>query len=205
MTKNRKWIQILALIIFTMLLYLGKVQIWMFVFFGSLLLSIFFGRFYCGYLCPINTVMEFIDNRAKKKNRQRKKTPNWMKNPIIRVIVLIIFIGLMIIVFIKGKKFPVLPILFALGVILTIFFEPSLWHRYLCPYGALLSIFSKRNKKGYDIHEEDCIKCGICVKKCPSDAISWVSKKEFPYIEKNSCLVCGKCEENCPKDAINYM
>ena len=37
----------------------------MMIFLGSLLLSTFLGRFYCGYMCPINTVMEVIDEDAK--------------------------------------------------------------------------------------------------------------------------------------------
>ena len=105
-------------------------------------------------------------------------------------------------VFNTGKKLPVLPALFGIGIVLTIFFQPELWHRYLCPYGTLLSIFSRFNKKHYKIEDEACIKCGLCVRTCPSDAIIWEGKTKSPFIVKNECLLCGKCKEACPTDSI---
>ncbi|MDR7857035.1 4Fe-4S binding protein [Tissierella sp.] len=204
MLKYRRWIQILALIVFSFLIVKGKVQIWMVIFLGSLLLSTFLGRFYCGYICPINTVMEVIDDDASKKKRKRIKTPTWISHNTIRVGVLILFLGTMIFVFKTGKRLPVLPILFALGVLLTIFFEPSLWHRYLCPYGTLFSVFSSKSKNGYKVGTEGCIRCGMCVKSCPADAIAWDDKERDPVINKKECIVCGRCAKVCPKKVIDY-
>lgn len=202
MLKHRKWIQLIALILFSFLMITGKVQLWMVIFIVSLFLSTFLGRFYCGYICPINTVMEVIDDDTSKKKRSRIKTPAWMKNNIGRVVMLVLFLGTMIFVFKTGKRLPVLPILFILGVVLTIFFEPSLWHRYLCPFGTLLSIFSSKNKNGYTIGDEGCIRCGMCAKVCPSDAITWDDKEKDPIIIKKECIVCGMCSKACPKKII---
>ena len=205
MLKHRKLIQVLTLIIFAALMATGKIQLWMMIFLVGLFLSTFLGRFYCGYICPINTAMEVVDGNAAKNKRKRIKTPNWMKSSIVRITVLILFLGTMAFVFKTGKKLPVLPILFVLGLVLTIFFEPSLWHRYLCPFGTLLSMFSRKNKKGYRVEDEGCIQCGQCVRVCPGDAISWEDKKEDPIINMKDCLVCGKCQAVCPKDVIEYV
>lgn len=204
MAKHRKMIQWIAFIIFGFLIFKGRPQVWMIIFVGGLLVSVFRGRLYCGYLCPMNTVMEVIDNNAETNKRKRLKTPEWMKNNVVRGIVLVMFIGTMVLVFKTGKKLPVLPALFLLGVLLTLIFEPSLWHRYLCPYGTLFSIFSKKNKVGYTVGDEGCIQCGICVKSYPADAIEWEDKKLDPVIDKSECIVCGKCESKCPQDVINY-
>lgn len=200
--KLRKLIQLLSLGLFIGLLALGKVQIWMIIFVGSLLLSTFLGRFYCGYLCPINTGMEVIDDNTSKKKRNRKSVPKSFKNPIIRYVILALFLGTMVVVFKTGEKLPVLPVLFGSGIIITIFYRPEFWHRYLCPYGSLLSLFSRFNKKTYMVHNEDCIKCGKCVRVCPADAYIWEDKKDYPFIIKSECLQCGKCVEACPTDSI---
>lgn len=204
MAKYRKWIQWIALLSFGFLIFKDRAQVWVILVVGGLLLSTFKGRLYCGYLCPINTVMEVIDNNAEKKKRKRLKTPNWMKSNLVRGMGLVIFLGTMVLVFRTGKKLPVLPALFLLGVLLTIIFEPSLWHRYLCPYGTLFSIFSRKNKTGYKVEDEGCIKCGICVRACPTDAIIWESKQLDPVINKSECIVCGKCEKKCPREVISY-
>lgn len=199
---KRKIVQTITLLLFLVLIVFGKVQLWMAIFGGSLLLSTYFGRFYCGYICPINTGMELIDGNADKRKRRRKPVPESLKNPIIRYGVLALFLGTMVIVFKTGKRLPVLPVLFGLGIITTIFYRPELWHRYLCPYGSFLSIFSRFNKKAYKVYNEDCTKCGRCVRVCPGDAFIWEDKKEYPVINKNECLQCGKCVEVCPTNSI---
>jgi len=200
--KRRKVIQISTTILFIILVALGKVQLWMAIFGIGLLLSTYFGRFYCGYICPINTGMELIDSNADKNKRKRKSVPEIYKKVWIRYGILVLFLGTMIMVFKTGKKLPVLPLLFGLGIIITIFYRPEFWHKYLCPYGTLLSIFSKFGKRSYKVDNEDCIKCGKCVRTCPSDAILWEDKKDYPIIIQNECLLCGRCKEICPTDAI---
>lgn len=195
-------IQVSIAILFLILIALGKVQFWMAIFGIGLLLSTYFGRFYCGYICPINTGMELIDDNANKNKGKRKPIPEAFKKSWIRYGILVLFLGTMIMVFKTGKKLPILPALFGLGIIITLFYKPEFWHRYLCPYGTLLSIFSKFNKRSYMVVNGDCIKCGKCVRACSSDAILWEDKRECPIIIQNECLLCGKCKEVCPTDAI---
>lgn len=48
------------------------------------------------------------------------------------------------------------------------------------------------------INEEKCIKCGICYKKCPHDAISTNNE-----IIQTRCLGCSQCTTVCPQNAIS--
>ena len=53
---------------------------------------------------------------------------------------------------------------------------------------------------GIDI--DACIFCGICSKKCPSDAIV-VNKAEKSWeVDRFKCVVCGVCTEVCPKKCL---
>jgi len=51
---------------------------------------------------------------------------------------------------------------------------------------------------------DDCIFCGICSKKCPSDAIKVSKDGKSWEIDPYKCVVCGVCAEVCPKKCI-YM
>ena len=48
-----------------------------------------------------------------------------------------------------------------------------------------------------------CIFCGICQKKCPTDAISVERKEKTWEIERLRCIACGCCVDACPKDCIS--
>jgi polyferredoxin len=194
-------VQILFLILFTALIITGKVQIWMAIFVASVLLSLFFSRFYCGWICPINTVIKPITYIKGKLRIGSLKTPSFFRNGVVRIIILIAFLALMAMVFRTGKKLPVLPALVGIGFFLSLFFEEALWHRWLCPYGTILSLPSRAARKCMVIDPEFCTNCTRCTKVCPSQAIV---KKEKHHIIKNECLVCGACERVCTKGAIKY-
>jgi NADH-quinone oxidoreductase subunit F len=53
----------------------------------------------------------------------------------------------------------------------------------------------------YVINEEKCTGCTLCVKDCPSDAITG-EKKAVHTIHKDKCIKCGKCITVCAFDAI---
>ncbi len=50
------------------------------------------------------------------------------------------------------------------------------------------------------VDEKKCIKCGLCVKKCPAKAIKL---DPFPVIDKKKCIRCFCCMEICPQDALS--
>ena len=56
-------VRVLALFLF--LLANGKVVIWLVLFGVSLMAALIFGRIYCGYACPMNTLMIPVDGYQK--------------------------------------------------------------------------------------------------------------------------------------------
>jgi NADH:ubiquinone oxidoreductase subunit F (NADH-binding)/(2Fe-2S) ferredoxin/NAD-dependent dihydropyrimidine dehydrogenase PreA subunit len=53
----------------------------------------------------------------------------------------------------------------------------------------------------FEIIEEKCEKCGLCFKKCPSQAIIW-EKKKVAQIDRSKCSKCRTCIISCRFDAI---
>lgn len=51
-----------------------------------------------------------------------------------------------------------------------------------------------------EIKEEECIGCGVCVKRCPMNALELKDKKVI--FEPDLCIGCGVCVYKCKQNAI---
>lgn len=57
-------------------------------------------------------------------------------------------------------------------------------------------------KGGMDVHcdNEECIKCGVCVKACRENAIT-LDKEKGITLDVSKCNNCGRCVKSCPTGA----
>ena len=53
------------------------------------------------------------------------------------------------------------------------------------------------------IKEEQCIKCGMCARYCPVDAIS--ERKDAFFIDEEKCIGCAQCISVCPVGAVRIQ
>ena len=53
----------------------------------------------------------------------------------------------------------------------------------------------------FEVIEDKCVKCGVCFKACPTNAIEW-KKKEYAKIIKDKCIKCKSCLSACKFMAI---
>ncbi|HEY5584493.1 MAG TPA: 4Fe-4S binding protein [Ruminiclostridium sp.] len=197
--------QILFLLIFIVLMITGKAQLWMGFIFLSIIFAVFFGRFYCGWACPINTVMKPFAWMSKKLGLQRKQVPKVLKIGKIRMAVFALFLvglGYTIYTITQGRKFPLPLIIIPMGVITAFFINERSWHRYLCPWGVLFGItsrFSKRTIKS----KSGCLSCSVCEGICPGEAIK-VEKNKKASVDPRHCLLCMDCTTACPVKVLTY-
>ena len=59
--------------------------------------------------------------------------------------------------------------------------------------------YPERMRGHVEIKIEDCICCGLCVRSCPSQAISVDRKAGTWTIGRFDCVQCGSCVLACPK------
>ena len=69
-------------------------------------------------------------------------------------------------------------------------------------YPVIQKEWKERTRGRIEVEIDDCIFCGICSKKCPTDAIT-VSRDEKRWtIERMGCIQCSCCVEVCPKKCL---
>ncbi|MFC2045469.1 NADH-ubiquinone oxidoreductase-F iron-sulfur binding region domain-containing protein [Chloroflexota bacterium] len=65
-----------------------------------------------------------------------------------------------------------------------------------CPAGVCKELIS------YQVIEEKCPGCGLCVKACPVGAITPRGRREAVIMDKEKCIKCGACYDVCNLGAI---
>lgn len=65
--------------------------------------------------------------------------------------------------------------------------------RFLCPLGAIYSLFNRIALFGIRLDEKKCTHCGICTKTC---------KLDVKEVNDRECIRCGECIDRCPHGAL---
>ena len=198
-------IRILFLALFIFLLANGKVLLWLALFAVSLVAALIFGRVYCGYACPMNTLMIPTEWLSKKLKLQTADTPKWLKNGYFTWITL----GISVAVMLLSKRLlhidlPILPFWLVMSILITLRYKPAVFHNLICPFGALQRSFGRFARLSEKVDKDACVGCKLCEKACPSNAILVSSEDKKAMINTALCHQCIKCQQVCPKDAIHY-
>ncbi len=80
------------------------------------------------------------------------------------------------------------------GLVLFSLIIRNAWCRYLCPYGALLGLFSWLSPVAIARDKSTCIDCGKCTKGCPAG----IEVEVKDVVRSPECIGCAECVGNCP-------
>lgn len=190
--------------------------------------TLVFGRFFCGFICPLGTTIDIFDLFSRKGKRAQPNFKNG-KYLVLLFLTLSAILGASflhffeplvilersltlifypVVVYFTGL-FTLIPsvvytesalalVVFAMILGLN-FVSQRFWCRNLCPLGGLLALFAKISAFKFSFGE-GCTQCGVCEKICPTGAISIESAK----IDAGECIECLRCQYECPQDTINY-
>jgi len=190
--------------------------------------TLILGRFFCGFVCPLGTVIDVSDSmiRLRRRNEFSARNGKYIAllllavfalagtsflhffDPLIileRALTLVFFpvvthlAGLLLDVRIVGYTETVAAFLVLALVIGFGFVTPRFWCRNVCPLGGLLGALSHFSLFRFSLYAR-CEQCSVCQAICPTGAISSGEAR----VDSRECIVCLRCQYECPHDAIRY-
>jgi NosR/NirI family transcriptional regulator, nitrous oxide reductase regulator len=172
------------------------------------------GRVFCGGVCPLGAVQDLVLLRPKKVPEKVDRVLRWLPYLYLAVAVWFAAWGLHVAVggwkLDVGRRFlicewdPFIGLFRVAGsfhmlAIGTAFIVAGMFYgrpycRWLCPYGALLSMASRVAWQNVRITPDKELDCGLCAEACPYGAIH-----NF-RADRAHCVACARCYECCPRD-----
>jgi len=182
-------------------------------FFLPLAAALLFGRVFCGSVCPHGAIQDLVLLRPVKVPARLDRALRRLPYAYLGIAVLFAgwglhlklgtwqveagrrflicewdpFVGL----FRISGSFHMLAV--GAGFILLGMFFGRPYCRWLCPYGALLSILSRVGWKNVQITPDKELDCGLCAEACPYGAIRNLRA------DRGACVACARCYDSCPR------
>ena len=143
-----------------------------------ILFAFLFGRVFCSGVCPFGALQELVNLKNYRLSKSMAALLGMI--PWFYMIIAVLFAvtgsGFIICrfdpfigIFRLGGDFGL--ILFGVLLLIAAIFTGRPFCRFICPYGALLSLFSRVSIWNVEITKKPCINCELCHNACPTDAI----------------------------------
>ena len=183
--------------------------------------AIVFGRAFCGWVCPMGLVEDALGKLRKwratigERFARIDRVLKWLKYPGLVVVIYLIFhlnyqearayeyVTRTPSVFnletisvawgIDGGAYKSRLVLLGIALVGALIVT-RLWCRYLCPFGALLSLFNYFSLLALRRDEGQCSDCGKYPRECPQHTVP----------QTPDCIVCGECAQGCPRGAVTF-
>ena len=189
-----------AMLLFLVLLVTQNIRFWLILLIAGFASSLLFGRIYCGWLCPVNTLSGLTDQLFKRLRINRPVGPKWLTGGVTGGIVFSIFLGLLILSLVLRIRPQLFLILTLVGFLVSAVFASAIWCNGLCPWGTILAKISRFSLLRLVLGKEQCVRCGKCASACPSKALTRTPGGQ--QLDFSQCRHCLRCLDKCGKNAI---
>ncbi len=187
------------------------------------LITMLWGRFFCGFLCSFGMIQElifFFSKRIILKKVQIPKRFDYIMKFLKYVILVLITAGVWLLALpvdsswnpwgvfgmlvsgnfsLVSSSIPTVGFALLLAIAAGSLFVERFFCRYLCPLGALLAVVSGKRLYKIRRQSDSCTNCGLCTRSCSMG----IEIPENDAVVSRECIQCMQCLAICPKDSLS--
>lgn len=176
------------------------------------------GRAFCGWVCPVNLLLEIVDAVRRKLRIEVREIPIPRQAKLwIALGVLALSAATGVPVFEafspisavnKGLLFGAVTgtwMLVAI-VLIELFWGHRAWCRSLCPLGGFYEALGRVGQVNVAFDRDACIHCDACKRSCLADPaiLDPVLAERDAIVRAGDCMACGSCIDVCPTRALSF-
>lgn len=181
----------------------------------SLVLALLFGPVFCGWVCPLGTVQEWVGKWGRKLFKRHYnhfvpiKLDNILRYARYGILIWVLYVTatsgsllfeaydpyLALFNFWSGEVAPTALLILGTTLVLSVFVERP-WCKYACPYGAVLGLTNLIRVFSIKRVESTCKADRACSIMCPMN----IPVDSVKVVRNHQCISCLECtsEAICP-------
>lgn len=184
----------------------------------AFLLAILFGPVFCGWICPLGTIQEFVSSFGRKHFRKRfNHFIPYKIDVTLRYLRYVVLAWVLYMTAATGKlifaeydpyfalfnfwtsEVAIIGLLILVVTLAGSFFVERPWCKYACPYGAVLGITNLFRVFSIRRNQTTCKADGACSILCPMN----IPVDSKTIVRDHQCISCMECtsEAVCPVKA----
>jgi len=189
---------------------------------GALIILLFYavlgGRFFCGWVCPVNMVTD-LANKIRSYFNLETAWKSWGLKREVRYWVMALSIVLSAILGVTAFEW-ISPIgalhrgiIYGFGfgwtfVLIVFLFDlfavKNGFCGHLCPLGGFYSLIGRYGFLRIAYDRGKCTSCMKCIDICPEKQVLHIVDKQSGNVLSGACINCGRCVEVCDDNALNF-
>ena len=195
---------------------------------ATLVVTLFVGRFFCGWLCPLGALQQvagWLGHRSARFAARRAQNQYHPAQAIKYYLLIALLAAAGLGVLQTGLLDPI-PLLqrsinflllgglaqpgarfyagawavavVFLAILLSCLWRPRFYCRFICPLGALFGFLVRWTPWRIRKRQPECTECGLCEADCEGAC------EPFGKIRLSECLLCLNCLKPCRQDQMTY-
>ena len=189
----------------------GGVLVWLFY-------TIFGGRAFCSWVCPVNIVTDAANWTRRKLFLEQTERKIWLGRGVRYwllglILVLSFLTGVAAFEIVSPIGMLHRGIIFGMGMgvaailalfLFDLFAVKNGWCGHVCPLGGFYSVVGRLSLIRVKHDHTKCTSCMACKTVCPEKHVLGIVSKQSGAILFGECTNCGRCIDVCEGNALSF-
>lgn len=140
-------------------------RLWLVILITGFCCSIFFGRVYCSWACPVNTVSAMEKKLYTLSGIKKRGMPGVFKYSFMKYAWVVLLGSMIVVMSVSSGKVSIFIAITVAGILVSTVYTSVLWCKYLCPWARIFNLLERVSLRNRVLPKKNCPNCTSCSKQ----------------------------------------